>query len=72
MSLPTNFYMVHDGRFRQTNEVFEDLGDAVAFADEMAVYEGVTWYVAACLLPNAVAYTTKPPKRRTNKATAKR
>ncbi len=71
MSLPTNFYLVHNGTFRTSAEVFEELGDAVAFADEMADFGG-TWHVAACLMPNALAYTTNKTKAKRKKALAKR
>lgn len=61
--MPTNFYLAHDGTFSQHPEVFEDESDAIAHAHEMAAYEKKPWYVAACLMPNAVAHKALPPKK---------
>lgn len=73
MTMPLNFYLVHDGTFREgaESELFTDFGAAVAHAQEMALYEGVPWYVAGCLMSNAVAFTAEAPKKR-KPATPKR
>jgi hypothetical protein len=63
--MPLNFWLVHDGEFRTTVEVFDDKDNALAHAEAMTAYEGVPWYVGACLLTNAAAYTVQPKKRRT-------